>query len=239
MTEEAPTPAPNHGTIAHPVWRLFFLFFSGLFWFELANEFSENSTGETIKSVTFGLGFLALAVFAKPLARRAEKRRIENPVAALDILHNPLKHLFITILSMGVLGLVMAFDVMLVDPLPIGLAVLGGGVAVFLWMYVALRLANRGRLTRFFICTPLLIGFPYSVCYIEHVNDLLTNPEAGFHWPIFVAILLVFVGLSIKNPAVQLNGDPAETEKDTGPGHQEQTDGLTPEEPDGDQPSQS
>jgi len=218
MTEETPTPAPKYGNIAHPVWRLFFLLFSGLFWFELAKEFSENSAGETIKSATFGLGFLAVAVFAKPLARRAEKRRLENSIAALDILHNPLKHLAISILSMGVLGVVMAFDVVLVDPVSVGLAMLGGGVSLFFWMYVALRLANRGRLTRFFVCTPLLIGFPYSICYIEHLNDLLTKPEAGFPWAIFGFVIAVFVGISTMNPAVQLGGEPVETGEETGAG---------------------
>ena len=216
MTEETPTPAPKYGNIAHPAWRLFFLLFSGLFWFELANEFSENSAGETIKSATFGLGFLAVAVFAKPLARRAEKRRLENPIAVFEILYNPLKHLVISILSMGVLGFVMAFDVMLVDPVSVGLAMLGGGVSLFFWMYVAPRLANRGRLVRFFVCTPLLIGFPYSICYIQHLNNLLTKPEAGFPWPIFGLAILVFGGISTMQPAVQLGGEPAETEGNAG-----------------------
>jgi ABC-type multidrug transport system fused ATPase/permease subunit len=216
MTEETPTPAPNYANIAHPAWRVFFLLFSGLFWFELATEFSENSIGEIIKSVTFALGFLGMAVFAKPLAKRAVKRQLENPNASLDVLHSPLKHLAISILSMGVLGIVMAFDVVLVDPVKVGLAMLGGGVSLFLWMYVALRLANRGRLIRFLVCTPVLLGFPYSICYIEHLNDLLTNPEAGFVWPIFGVVLAVFIGISTMNPAVQLGGEPVETTEETG-----------------------
>ena len=226
MTEETPTPAPNYANIAHPAWRVFFLLFSVLFWFELATEFSENSIGEIIKSVTFALGFLGMAVFAKPLARRAEKRRLENPNAVLDVLHSPLKHLAISILSMGVLGLVMAFDVVLVDPVSVGLAMLGGGVSLFLWMYVALRLANRGRLIRFLVCTPLLIGFPYSICYIEYLNDRLTNPEAGFPWPIFGLVLAVFIGISTMKRAMQLDSQPTEATDETGeeacgsPGHQ-------------------
>ena len=198
MNEAAEKKPVGLSDIGHPVFRVISLLTGLFFLSELIVDFDSASIGTIVRNVVVSVCGFAFAIFATKLSERAKKKQLENPDPWADMRRNPLKHLAANVLAVSVLAVVLVLDLVLADPVTVGLAVLGGGVSLFLAFYLAALLQDRvNRLLQGLIISPFVAGSAYALCQVDYLHELLTDKEASFSWMAFTYLCGISVSISL------------------------------------------
>jgi hypothetical protein len=167
--------------ITHPGMRLIFGLLGaapiGIYFVE------DRSLSDLIRTIVSSAFFLMFAVFAPQIARRAQRKRMENPKPWTAITRHPLRGLISTILLMALLACVMAVELLVSDSMTTGILVLCGGASLFLWSFIHAKLYDRcSYICRALFAGPFSVGGAYAICRLGCLNEQLSNPEATFPW---------------------------------------------------------
>ena len=238
-TEKKPARAVN---LAHPVVRGIFGLAGVLFVVVTVIDIKEGSSiGAIVRSASTALAGLVMAVFAKAIAERSERKQSELPGWPDVVTRNPLKNLFESLWILGLLGAVFFLDLLLARPLATGAVVMAGAVSLFLSIFVSALLYDRfGKLVGGIPASPFGFGFLYALGWVFHASTRLTEPDATFDWSVVICggIGMLCVGFSPQfqaavatetagedaitpveeTPDAQPGGEPVETGEETGPG---------------------
>jgi hypothetical protein len=196
----------------------------------LIADFDSASVGTIVRRVVVSVSCIACAIFATKLSERAKKKQLENPDPSVDMLRNPLKQLALSVLLLSMMAVVFVLDLVLADPVTVGLAVLGGGVSLFFVLYLAALLRNRvNRVLQGLIISPFAAGSAYALCQVDYLHELLTDSEASFSWMSFAFVCAISVSVSMFHKQLQLSGE-LDTTVENEPGEEAET--PTEEAPD-------
>jgi len=196
-TEKKPARAVN---LAHPVVRGIFGLAGVVFVVVTVIDIKEESSiGAIVRSASTALAGLVMAVFAKTIAERSERKQSELPGWPDVVTRNPLKHLFESLWILGLLGAVFFLDLLLARPLATGAVVMAGAVSLFLSIFVSALLYDRfGKLVGGIPASPFGFGFLYALGWVFHASTRLTEPDATFDWTVVIGggIGMIAVGFS-------------------------------------------
>ncbi len=194
MSETTEKKPAGLSDIGHPIFRGLFLLIGLFFLSELIANFDSASIGTIVSNLVVSVCGFAVAIFATKLSERAKKKQLENPDPLADVLRNPLKQLASNVLAVFALAVVLVLDLVLADPVTVGLAVLGGGVSLFLAFYLAALLRDRvNRVLQGLIISPFVAGTAYAICQGGYLHARLTDKEASFSWIGFTYICAISV----------------------------------------------
>ena len=184
-TEKKPARAVN---LAHPIIRGIFGLAGVVFVVVTVIDIKEESSiGAIVRSASIALAGLVMAVFAKAIAERSERKQSELPGWPDVVTRNPLKHLFESLWILGLLAAVLFLDLLLARPLATGAVVMAGAVSLFLSIFVSALLYDRfGKLVGGILASPFAFGFLYALGWVFHASTRLTEPDATFDWSVVI-----------------------------------------------------
>ncbi len=195
--EKKPARAVN---LAHPVARGMFGLAGVVFVVVTVIDIKEGSSiGAIVRSASIALAGLVMAVFAKAIAERSERKQSELPGWPDVVTRNPLKNLFGSLWIFGLLGAVFFLDLLLARPLATGAVVMAGAVCISLYIYTGALLHGRFRkLVGGILASPFAFGFLYALGWVFHASTRLTEPDATFDWSVVICggIGMLCVGFS-------------------------------------------
>jgi hypothetical protein len=183
--EKKPARAVN---LAHPVVRGIFGLAGVVFVVVTVIDIKEESSiGAIVRSASIALAGLVMAVFAKTIAERSERKQSELPGWPDVVTRNPLKHLFGCLWMFGLLGAVFFLDLLLARPLATGAVFMAGAVCISLYIYTGALLHGRfSRVVGGILASPFAFGFLYALGWVFHASTRLTEPDATFDWTVVI-----------------------------------------------------
>ena len=166
MSETAEKKPARAVNLAHPVVRGIFGLAGVVFVVVTVIDIKDGSSiGAIVRSASIALAGLVMAVFARAITERSERKQSELPGWPDVVTRNPLKQLFGCLWIFGLLGAMFFLDLVLARPLATGGVFLAGAVSIFLSIYVSALLHGRFR---------------------KFVGGILANPAGGinrlFRW---------------------------------------------------------
>jgi hypothetical protein len=236
--EKKPARAVN---LAHPVVRGIFGLAGVVFVVVTVIDIKEGSSiGAIVRSASTALAGLVMAVFAKTIAERSERKQSELPGWPDVVTRNPLKHLFGSLWIFSLLAAVFFLDLLLARPLATGAVFLAGAVCISLYIYTFALLHGRfSKVVGMILASPFAFGFLSALGWVDLTSTRLTEPDATFNWMVVcggiggiaaassqqfqAAVTKDMTGEDAMTPVeetpdAQPGGEPVETGEETGPG---------------------